>query len=1086
MAIETDLNVSPYFDDFDETKNFHRVLFKPAVAVQARELTQLQTILQNQIERFGDNVLSQGTIIKGCNFVEVPDLGYIKILDLQTDGQPVSMSNYVDLRAVGLTTGIEAKVITVATGLVSQTPDLNTLFVKYLGTGSSDQKTFSATENIELRNFSTGEVITTVTAAGTVDGSSVGFGYATRISDGVIYQKGNFVRVDAQLTVISKYTNSPDQLVVGFETTESIVNSNNDTSLLDNANGFNNFNAPGADRLKLTSTLTTKTLAAGLADENFLIIQEYAGGRVVRKSVDTQYQRIFDAMHERTKDESGNYTVNDYAVNIEAGSNTDFINITVGQGKSYVEGRKVELIDTIRVPVEKATETAIEEAQTIATNIGNYVLVDEYFGNFDPHIATTVDLYDTALQAANNSGISLSGSKIGEAKVRSVVYESGTEGDPAAVYRIYIFDINMNSGETFNDVASLYYNSGTSNEDGAADLVSTTIFEPNFKRAIFPSGRSGLAALPSSGETADFIHRTVDNSLTLAAAATSLNIVLSSGEWPYTGTLNNTQKRDIILISKSNDGAYEVGKVINIDSATVSVSGSTLTVSGLTGPTGDVDIIAYYNVKKTVSQPAGKDLETVYVKIDCSNNVSNTDIGDYSLGLPDVYEIDNIYVGTTYSTSNPDRKGQYIFNTGQKDTHYGLSSIKKRKFVTLTSSDKLLVKAKVFKKNISSGEGFFSINSYPIDDANTANTSAITTEEIPRYVTDSGALFDLRNSVDFRPYAANTAAYAATIGAATINPSATVSFGSNDLFIPTPNEDFETDFTYYLPRKDLLVINDLGRFETVTGESSQEPSLPPRPNLGMVVASINIPVYPSLPKILADQADRPEYGVTVLKNNNRRYTMKDISDIDQRLNSLFYYTALNTLELRTRDLLITDAAGNDRFKNGIFVDNFSDLSATDVRNIAYGAAINPTRKVITPKIKQVQLDLEPVATWSNVDQYDDIATLQSTSEVEIISQPFATALRTVVTDSYRYEGVMTLTPDYDSGYDVTRSPALNMEIDLVTPFVDYTDALNEFVPLTNESVSSSISRVTEEITISNNYGYHGGDNPAQHGTPGDR
>ena len=53
MGIETDLNVNPYFDDFDETKDFHRVLFKPAVPLQARELTTLQTILQNQVEKFG-------------------------------------------------------------------------------------------------------------------------------------------------------------------------------------------------------------------------------------------------------------------------------------------------------------------------------------------------------------------------------------------------------------------------------------------------------------------------------------------------------------------------------------------------------------------------------------------------------------------------------------------------------------------------------------------------------------------------------------------------------------------------------------------------------------------------------------------------------------------------------------------------------------------------------------------------------------------------------------------------------------------------------------------------------------------------
>ena len=63
MAQKTDLNVAPYYDDFDTTDNFHRVLFRPGFAVQARELTQLQSILQNQIERHGQNVFKEGTVI---------------------------------------------------------------------------------------------------------------------------------------------------------------------------------------------------------------------------------------------------------------------------------------------------------------------------------------------------------------------------------------------------------------------------------------------------------------------------------------------------------------------------------------------------------------------------------------------------------------------------------------------------------------------------------------------------------------------------------------------------------------------------------------------------------------------------------------------------------------------------------------------------------------------------------------------------------------------------------------------------------------------------------------------------------------
>ena len=63
MAQKTDLNVSPYYDDFAEDKSFHRILFKPSAAIQARELTQLQSILQNQIERFGSHIFKEGSMV---------------------------------------------------------------------------------------------------------------------------------------------------------------------------------------------------------------------------------------------------------------------------------------------------------------------------------------------------------------------------------------------------------------------------------------------------------------------------------------------------------------------------------------------------------------------------------------------------------------------------------------------------------------------------------------------------------------------------------------------------------------------------------------------------------------------------------------------------------------------------------------------------------------------------------------------------------------------------------------------------------------------------------------------------------------
>ena len=63
MPSPTDFNLSPYYDDFTESKKFHRVLFRPAFAVQARELTQSQTQLQNQIEKVSDHLFEKGAMI---------------------------------------------------------------------------------------------------------------------------------------------------------------------------------------------------------------------------------------------------------------------------------------------------------------------------------------------------------------------------------------------------------------------------------------------------------------------------------------------------------------------------------------------------------------------------------------------------------------------------------------------------------------------------------------------------------------------------------------------------------------------------------------------------------------------------------------------------------------------------------------------------------------------------------------------------------------------------------------------------------------------------------------------------------------
>ena len=138
MPAKTDFNVAPYWDDFSQSNDFYRVLFRPGFAVQARELTTAQTILQNQIEQFGNHIFKEGTIVIPGN------VGYDKnyyALKLQASFGSGTVATYLDqylgATITGATSGVTAKVInyTVAD---STTGDPDTLFIKYTKTASDN------------------------------------------------------------------------------------------------------------------------------------------------------------------------------------------------------------------------------------------------------------------------------------------------------------------------------------------------------------------------------------------------------------------------------------------------------------------------------------------------------------------------------------------------------------------------------------------------------------------------------------------------------------------------------------------------------------------------------------------------------------------------------------------------------------------------------------------------------------------------------------------------------------------------------------------------------------------------------------
>ena len=1052
MSLETDFNVAPYFDDYDEEKNFHRILFKPSLAVQARELTQLQTILQNQVERFGENILKEGTIIKGGNFVEEAPLPYVKINDNNTSNANINVLQWEGLYAVENTTGIRALIVKTAFGLETQAPDLNTLFLRYLTTASSGAKTFSAGSTIEIQEEG-GTVVDTVTVAAQ-ETTPIGNGYGVRCGDGIIFHKGHFIRFEDNLTIVSKYSVTPDDVVVGFRTTEEIINSDADNTLLDNANGFNNFNAPGADRVKLTPVLTALTLAQAEADDSFFALQEYQNGSVVRRKLTTQYNHIEKYVEKRTAESEGNFTVKRFDLNVEDSktSNTDQLACVIGPGVAYVEGKRVEIVDNYSIDFDRATDTDTVENQDIVANYGHYVVVDNFSGLFDHTTAESVSL--------RNSG----DTEIGTANVRSVTRHNSTQ------FRIYLFNIQMTSGNTFENVRGINYNSG----DGTANTVldssnNAVISDFSFKRSVYPVGKSAIESFDLTG--ADYNFRTVDTTSTIAVSNSigSMTITLTGDDtWPYTvgQNLNEDEKAEFILVADSNTASHSPGDLIDISgsNATIFITSSTeATISLAAGvtPSSNLDVDVYFKAKKTVNAVNSKVLDTIYVKVDVDTH-PNGNTGVYSLGVPDAYSIENVWAGnTSYSESNDDVTDRFRLFDNQKDTFYGLSYIAKKRGYDITSGTKFLIKAKVFRQS-NADNTFFTVDSYPVDDTSASlPVNKIRTEQIPVYQDDSGETIYLRDAIDFRPHVANTGAYSTTAGSATVNPAETIDFGTSDLHFIAPNESVEITYSYYLGRVDRLIIDEKGEFNIIQGRSSENPVAPEEANKSMSLATITVNPFPSLPIGEANRVGRPEYSVYLTRINNRGYTKKDIEGLEDRIENLEKYTLLSILEASAADLSIKDENGVEKFKSAILVDNFDNLSIADVQGSEYSAALDTSYKEITPSFRAYPLDLEVVSS-NNVTTTSNVSTLTGTA-AKLIDQTRATNARTITPNSWRFNGSAIITPNADSTADVVATPNFNSN-----SLVQFSDKLNQILPLQSVSTDVVKNSATNLVTLLGN------------------
>ena len=465
MPQKTNLNISPYYDDFNKEDKFYKVLFKPGFPVQARELTTLQSSLQNQIETFGSHIFKDGSMVIPGNINFDQQYHSVRILDSHL-GIPVTLylDQLIGLRLKGQTSGIILTIDSYELAGTSAEIDDLTIYVKYLESGDNneisnldDGEQLIVQESFVYGNTAINEGETVLTL---VDTNASAIGSAVGISSGTYFIRGTFVDVSTDKIVLDPYSNTPSYRV-GLNIDEQLITAKNDDSLYDNARGFSNFAAPGADRFKITTTLGKKSLT-DFNDTNFIELLRLDEGEIKKMVKKSDYSLIRDYFAARTFDESGNYSVTPFDVQVFNSLNDgisnegifrsnevtdqqnipsdDLMCVKVSPGKAYVKGYDIDLGGSTIIDVEKPRDKQTVDSSLVPYQMGTILRVNNVFGAPVPNInydTKVVELYNQR----TNSNSAGTGELVGQARVYSFAVSNASYENDTTEWDLHLFDM---------------------------------------------------------------------------------------------------------------------------------------------------------------------------------------------------------------------------------------------------------------------------------------------------------------------------------------------------------------------------------------------------------------------------------------------------------------------------------------------------------------------------------------------------------------------------------------------------------------------------------------------------------------------
>ena len=700
MPQQTNLNVSPYFDDFNSDNNYSKVLFKPGYPVQARELTTLQSILQNQIEKFGQHFFKEGAkVIPGNTGYNAQY--YAVELNNSYLGVPVEayVSQLIGTKITGQTSGVTAIVDNVLFAANSERGNL-TLYVNYLSssTANNSTKTFSDGEGLLAGStINSGLLGNSTIQAGqtfaiTLANSATSIGSAFTITEGVYFVRGQFVRVATETLILDQYSNTSNYRV-GLFVNEEIITPDIDEGLNDNSQGFNNYSAPGADRFRISVSLFKKSLD-DFNDNNFVELASVSAGVLKSQKTTTDYSNLTDELARRTYAESGDYCITPFDVSVKESLNDQLGNrgiFNVGQftyggsvptddlavyqispGKAFVRGYEIETISPTFLDVPKPRTTKTLENQAINYNTGPTLILNRVYGS------PVIGIGNTYVLSLRNERVGIAsttapGKEIGLSRIYDFRLESGSynaSNSNINQWYISLYDIQTITEISLNEPITLSVptfikgnNSGATAflKESVSNSALLTVYEKTGEfitnesftidgivngrvaTAITSYGISDIKSVygvVGSGST--FTADVLQSTAFFVGIATISSFSSDSGISTITSPNilfpgNSVKKDNLISYSDISLSDPVFAKVVSVGNTTITISGVT-TVTGIAQGKLPTATLSVTDLQILTTNLEDSTDNTLYTKLP-KNNISSIDLTNASLTIRKSYTV---------------------------------------------------------------------------------------------------------------------------------------------------------------------------------------------------------------------------------------------------------------------------------------------------------------------------------------------------------------------------------------------------------------------------------------------------------------